>query len=239
MRKCKTCGGDLIRFIERKSYCMFRKRAKDNTHYHYGVGFYRYGVCEKHHYTRCNKTKVIWDPCIKCKMKGVTTKYRLKKQDTDSVDSAHSYPFSTKNNAYYNIHDEEITTIRLEMKQLKEELSKYKEKHKKDISRIQKKLKHENVNEQLFDLTELINMCTVNGVKVENKQRESGHSSESSESEKEYVDEIEPGEHISGIPIVVDNPVPSEIPIVVDKPIVNPSVDKKGDPSFSKFVPRM
>lgn len=98
---CSVCNGKFVHYNEKKSYLTSRKRSNDNTHFHHGITFFRYGICDKFHYTRIRKTKVIWDPCIRCKFKGIT-KYKVPK---------------IKN---------EITTLRLEVQKLRKEMAKYK-----------------------------------------------------------------------------------------------------------------
>ncbi len=107
MKKCKTCGKFVERYVEKKSYQTVKKRSADNTHFHYGTAFYRYGICSKYHHNKYGKTKVIWDPCIPCKFRGVT-RYKLKKvRGTKEINN-------------------DIIQLREEMRLLKEEMSNYK-----------------------------------------------------------------------------------------------------------------
>lgn len=104
MRKCKDCKEKIVRYLERKSYCMAKKLSPDKTHFHYGVSYYRYGVCIAHHHTRIRISKIIWDPCLKCNFKGVTKRFKLPK--------------------YQDEKDEEISTLRIEVNKLKREFEK-------------------------------------------------------------------------------------------------------------------
>lgn len=76
---CRKCKQDIIRYVEKKSFQTIKERVSDNSHFHYGVPYFRYGICRRLHMTKFKMCKVIWDPCIKCKFKGVVTNYRLPK----------------------------------------------------------------------------------------------------------------------------------------------------------------
>jgi len=104
MSKCEICSEVLDRFEDRKSFYIAKKSSDDNSHFHHGITYYLYGICSRHHLTRLQKTKVIWDPCIKCNMKGVT-KYKI---------------VTTKKET-----EKEIVSLRMEISELREEMKKY------------------------------------------------------------------------------------------------------------------
>jgi hypothetical protein len=104
MKKCRTCSEKFRDYIEQRSLCTTRKMVPDGSHFHYGLVYYRYGICSRHHYSRIQKTKIIWDPCIRCRFKGVT-RYKICTEEK-----------------------KEIVSLRLEIRQLREEMEKYRRK---------------------------------------------------------------------------------------------------------------
>jgi hypothetical protein len=111
-KKCRKCKNGFTHFLEQKSYQTVRKRAKDKTHSHYGIAYYRYGICEKHHYNKLNKVKVIWDPCLRCKIGGVTKYKRPFEPEDDNT--------SMISNAT------EIVSVRMEVEELRAEMARMK-----------------------------------------------------------------------------------------------------------------
>lgn len=176
MRKCKTCHEDIARYVEQRSHFNARKRAPDNTHFHYGIAYYRYGICVRHHYTRFEKAKVIWDPCIKCKFKGVTN-YKLPKTELEEK-------------------EEEIVSLRFEVNALKEEMKKYREEYSHELNSIKKSMSCDTVHKKndsiemladLCDFSELVNMCDT-GLKRDAKTNIPFHDLDDTISETSSLD---------------------------------------------------
>jgi len=51
-----------------------------NKHTHYGQIMYRYGICDRHHYTKLNKTGTKWRPCPLCNQESHTNREKMKKR---------------------------------------------------------------------------------------------------------------------------------------------------------------
>lgn len=100
MKRCKTCRKRIIKYFDRKSFHPSKRRASDNTHFHHGTTYDRYGKCDKNHLTKIRKVKVIWDPCLKCKFKGEI------------------------NSMKRSVSTNDIESIKIEMKELKAEMRK-------------------------------------------------------------------------------------------------------------------
>lgn len=69
---CPVCGKEFSKFVEKKSYAMCREKSEDKDHFHYGTPFFIYGVCDKFHFSKHKLAKVLWDPCVRCHLKGHT-----------------------------------------------------------------------------------------------------------------------------------------------------------------------
>jgi hypothetical protein len=64
MPVCKRCNRHIERFTERRSLRPVSEEI--SGHSHHGLAFYRYGVCSRNHYTKLEKTRTEWLPCLKC-----------------------------------------------------------------------------------------------------------------------------------------------------------------------------
>lgn len=125
MKKCRRCREEFIRFVEQKSYYSYKKPAKDNSHFHYGICYYKYGLCINRHYTPLHKTKVIWDSCIRCGYSG-TTKFHLKKKSKKKV-------VEEEEKSVCEPRPDEIQSLRVELRQFRKELEEYKRIRKEEL----------------------------------------------------------------------------------------------------------
>ena len=132
-KRCKLEGKDSLikKEIEKRSFHTVKKQSVDRTHCHNGIVYYVYGLCERFHYERLYKSKVIWDPCLRCKMKGVT-KYKVPKD---------KQPASS--------NEEKLKT---RVDELENRLEKYKQQIR--ILKQDRKLTHE-----MLDIKELLDIC--------------------------------------------------------------------------------
>jgi len=129
------------KYVERKSYKPAKKFSEDFSHHHYGIAYHMYGICPSFHYTRLHKTKVIWDPCLRCNFGGVT-KYRLKKDGKEGKEGGKK---KTRKKAVEkgNKDDvDEVKILRIEVSALRSEMEKYKKMYQeieRDVSYLRVK----------------------------------------------------------------------------------------------------
>lgn len=97
---CQKCSKEMVQFVERRSLAMTKERSSDGTHFHHGVAFYKYGICSSHHLTRISRTKISWDPCLKCQL--------------------HELTFANTGSETHR----EVATLRIEVAKLRSELEK-------------------------------------------------------------------------------------------------------------------
>jgi predicted transcriptional regulator len=62
--ECKICRYPFDKYVQRRSLKQVKKRI--SGHLHFGMAFYKYGVCENNHYTKIERTRVDWSHCNKC-----------------------------------------------------------------------------------------------------------------------------------------------------------------------------
>ena len=62
---CTRCGRKFDKHVERRSLKPVIEKISDR-HIHHGLPYYKYGICERSHYTRLERTQIEWSSCMKC-----------------------------------------------------------------------------------------------------------------------------------------------------------------------------
>lgn len=133
---CSICKSKIMKYTEKKAYGYARNWSKDKTHYHYGIPFYTYGICEVYHLNKDSLTKIVWNPCIRCNIKGFSEKKNkpvksLKKEEKDEKDDEKEEKDDEKEDekeTEYVSHRElellkdDFETLRQEIQALKQDL---------------------------------------------------------------------------------------------------------------------
>jgi len=65
MTRCKQCKRRFFHYSERRSLNPIITEIS-NRHIHHGLPIFRYGICSHNHYTKLERIRIEWSPCLKC-----------------------------------------------------------------------------------------------------------------------------------------------------------------------------
>ena len=65
-QRCHECNRSISRYSVRRSLKPVVVELSEG-HTHHGLAYYRYGICARNHYTKLDRDRVEWSPCMKCR----------------------------------------------------------------------------------------------------------------------------------------------------------------------------
>lgn len=91
--KCSKCNRRFFRYSVRRSLKPVVATISTN-HVHHGLPYYNYGICTNNHYTKLERDRIEWAPCMKCTKESL--RFRKSKIGRQIYSGTYSRPRSVR-----------------------------------------------------------------------------------------------------------------------------------------------